>query len=106
MKLLTRAEEIILVGIIKLEENAYSITIKDKVSDLTGYEWPYGAVYVPLRQLERRRYVKKSKTKPENKRGGKSKIMYKVSEGGFKALRDMDSVQQKVWSGVRDQIVK
>ena len=43
MKLLSRSEEIILLAVWRLRENAYGVTIREQVSKATGHDWPFGA---------------------------------------------------------------
>ena len=42
MKLLTRTEELILWAILRLKDNAYCVPIRDRVTEVTGEEWPPG----------------------------------------------------------------
>jgi len=44
MILLSRSEEIVLLGIWKLKHNAYGVTIREQVSKDTGHEWSFGAI--------------------------------------------------------------
>ena len=57
MHLLSRAEEIILMAIVNLKDNAYGIVIRSFVTEATGFKWSIGAVYAPLHRLEEKGYV-------------------------------------------------
>lgn len=56
-KYLSRPEEIILLSVLKLDNNAYGVSIREMVQDMTGKYWSIGAVYVPLERLENIRRV-------------------------------------------------
>ena len=102
MKLLSRNEEIVLLAIWKLKENAYGVTIRELVSELTGYQWKFGAVYVPLDKLTLKGYVKKSLSSPTPERGGRSKCMYELTSTGKMALKQIKEVNDALWSGISD----
>ena len=44
MKLLSRQEEIVLLSIWHLKDNAYGVTIREHISELTGKYWSIGAI--------------------------------------------------------------
>ncbi len=98
MILLSRSEEIILLTIWKLGENAYGITIRDRVSKDTGHEWSFGAIYKPLKKLVKQNYVTKKSSEPCTERGGRSKYMYTLTPVGRKALKEIRKVYKSVWT--------
>lgn len=100
MKLLSRSEEILLLAIWKLQGNAYGVTIRDLVSQMTGQDWTLGAIYVPLDKLTRKEFVKKFMSNPISERGGRSKCLYEVTDDGKKALKDIREVQESLWKDV------
>ena len=100
MKLLSRNEEMILLAVWRLEENAYGITIRDEVSRVTGTDWTFGAIYVPLDTLTRKDLLVKSVSKPTGDRGGRSKCMYSLSPSGKKALKEIRRIQETAWRDI------
>jgi DNA-binding PadR family transcriptional regulator len=100
MKLLSRSEEIILLAIWRLEGDAFGISIRDQVSDATGYQWTLGAVYVPLDKLARKGFIAKSFSRPEARRGGRSKVLYHLTSRGREALRAVREIQASLWRGI------
>lgn len=63
-----------------------------------GYDWSLGSMYSPLERLIKTGYVISFLTTPE--RGGRHKRIYELTELGRKALIEMHSVGQAMWSGV------
>ena len=51
MDMLSRIEEILLLAIWKLKDNAYGISITHQVERDTGVKWVSGAIYAPLNRL-------------------------------------------------------
>lgn len=97
MHLLSRAEEIILMAIVNLKDNAYGIAIRSFVTKATGFKWSIGAVYAPLHRLEEKGYVHTIKGEPVKERGGRSKIYYQVTSQGKKALLQVKNVNENLW---------
>lgn len=100
MKLLSRAEEIVLLTILKLERDAYGVSIRQRIFDDTDDWWSFASIYTPLDKLFRKGYVLKKKGDPTAKRGGKSKFFYEVTNEGKKALLDLQNAQNHIWAGV------
>lgn len=100
MKLLSRSEEIILLAVWRLEGNAFGISIREQVSDATGYQWTLGAIYVPLDKLTRKGYVAKTYSRPSPRRGGRSKALYHLTSKGREALRTVREIQASLWQGI------
>ncbi|MFC1563331.1 PadR family transcriptional regulator [candidate division KSB1 bacterium] len=97
MKLLSRQEEIVLLSIWKLEDNAYGVTIREHVSEITGRYWSIGAIYVPLDRLVEKGYIIPIQGEPTARRGGRSKRYYRVSDNGMNALSEIKQVQDALW---------
>ncbi len=100
MKLLTRMEEIILISIWRLEENAYGITIREEVGRVTGEELPLGAVYPYLSRLHQAGYVQTVASRATPERGGRHKILYRLTDAGREALAEARRVGQRTWQGI------
>jgi len=98
MNILSRSEEIVLLAVWKLAENAYGVTIRDRVSRDTGKEWSFGAVYKPLKQLLHKGFVEKSSSEPGAERGGRSKYMYTLTPAGRTALREVRKIHKALWT--------
>lgn len=97
MLLLSRSEEIVLLAVWKLGDNAYGVTIREQVSKDTGHEWSFGAIYKPLKQLTQKVYVEKRSSDPSPDRGGRSKFLYTLTPEGVEALKAMRRVMDSVW---------
>jgi DNA-binding PadR family transcriptional regulator len=102
MYLLSRSEEIVLLSIWKLQEDAYGVSIRDKVIESTGYEWSIGALYAPLHRLQKKGLVESREGDPVPERGGRRKIFYRLTPRGREALLRMKKVHDVVWSDVPD----
>ena len=102
MKLLSRNEEILLLAVWRLRGNAYGVTIREEISQHTGYDWTLGAVYLPLDKLTRKGLLKKSSSSPLPERGGRSKCLYELTNQGRTALKAIREVSRTLWEGIAD----
>jgi len=98
MKELTLSEIIFMLAIWRLEENAYGVTIRKHIAQVTGKIHTYGTLYSALDQLFKKGYVIKSAGPPTPERGGRSKIYYRLSPEGIEALKAARQLQREIWN--------
>lgn len=106
MKLLSRSEELILLAICKLNDNAYCVPILDSIQGVSDKKWTLGGIYVPLYRLERNGYVTSVLGESSAERGGKSKRIYEITKKGVAALKEVKKVENSMWEGVPEIIFK
>ena len=100
MKLLSRTEEFILLAVLFLKDNAYSVLIRKRLNEVTGKTWSFGALFISLEQLVKKGYLTSSLTAPLPERGGRSKRIYVLTPAGYKALEDIKKMERKMWEAV------
>lgn len=100
MKMLSRAEEIILLAILRLGDNAYGISIRELIHASTGAEWSLAQIYDPLNRLAHKGLVSKSKGDSSPERGGRHKCLYTLTGEGKDALRELERVQRNMWENL------
>jgi len=76
--MLSVLEEIILSAIYRLKDNAYGVTIRNKVSEVTQRDLIYGTLYNTLEQLVRMGYIHKLRGEPTGERGGRSRRLCRM----------------------------
>lgn len=99
-RILTRAEEFLLLAVLKLGDCAYPVSIFDEIGKATGSSWTLGAIYFPLQRLEERGLLTSVLGDPTSERGGKSRRYYRITGSGLKALSAARQVQDNMWQGV------
>ncbi|MFC1555652.1 PadR family transcriptional regulator [candidate division KSB1 bacterium] len=95
--MLTRNEELVLLTILKLDENAYLITIRDFLKEHIGRDLSFGTLYVLLRRLRKSRYVDTVDGEATAKRGGKAIQYYRIAESGIDALKRIQELNDVMW---------
>ena len=99
MRELTKAEETLLLAILRLKNSAYGVAIKQHIQKTTGRALPYGTLYFILEQLTKKGYVKRFEGESKPERGGRSRIYYTLTPEGSGALKHAYQLQKKVWNG-------
>lgn len=102
MLLLTRAEEIILLAVYKLKDNAYGVTIREQIYKDINRRWSFGVIYKTLKKMKAKDYVKKISSSPIAERGGRSRYYYQITPEGISALADIRRVHSSIWKGVQN----
>jgi PadR family transcriptional regulator PadR len=100
MKFLSRPEEIFLLAIWKLQKSAYAVTIQEQVKKMTGKKWSFGAVFITLDRLSKKKLVYSWLSDPTKKRGGRSKRMYSLTQAGCKELIAIRKLQDSIWTDI------
>jgi PadR family transcriptional regulator PadR len=102
MKLISRQEEILLLSIWRLVDNAYGVTIREHVSEVTTKYWSIGAIYDILDRLARKGLVKTTISDPIAERGGKSRRYYTLTKDGLDSLEHVKKLQSTLWDNLPD----
>jgi DNA-binding PadR family transcriptional regulator len=97
MILLTRLEEAILIAVLRLEDEAYGVSINREVSKIFGRSYTLGALYFALDQLARKDLLGKREGEPTPQRGGRSRMYYRVTPEGKEALAAVRRHQERLW---------
>jgi len=80
-------EQLILLALARLGDEAYGVTIQRTIRDSTGRDLTLGTVYKTLWRLEQKKFVSYWITDPTPERGGRRKKMYELNPLGKQALR-------------------
>ena len=97
---LGRFEELVLLALVRLRENAYGVPIRREIAERTGRDVSFGAVYTTLERLERKGYVSSRVGEPTRERGGRAKRYFRVTAKGLREVRDAQRVFTSLWNGI------
>ncbi len=100
MSQLTRNEEIVLLAVLRMPEDAYGVRMKRRIHELTGDDWNYGLLYSTLDQLVKKGFLIKREGLPMPERGGRRKLYYSLSPSGQRALEQAYALKESIWSGI------
>ena len=83
---LSKLEELVLLALVRLRENAYGVTIRRELGERAKRDVSFSSVYTTLDRLERRGYVASRMGDPTPERGGRAKRYFRIEAPGIKAL--------------------
>jgi len=95
-------EELVLLAVLRLGEEAHGGSVRDELKKLAGRAVSISTVYVTLVRLEEKGYTRSWKGEPLASRGGKAKRHYEVSPRGLGAVRAARAVRARMWSGLEE----
>lgn len=98
MKELTKAEEMVLLSVLRLNDGAYGVAIRKNLKEITGRAVPYGTLYFLLDKLSVKGFVEKRLGEPTSERGGRRKTFYQMTDSGIEALRHAFVQQSRIWT--------
>lgn len=98
--ILTRSEEMLLLAVHRLKDEAYGVQIKKLLKEFVGKDHAFGALFVQLDRLSDKGFLTSSLSDPTPERGGRSKRMYKLTSRGRKALVQTKKAEEALWKDV------
>lgn len=99
-------EEIVLLTIAALINDAYSVAICDELEKNTGRSVKLGVVHTVLNRLEEKGLLKSKLGEATSTRGGKRKRFYTVTSSGKAALLKAREMREQLWNRIPDFILK
>lgn len=93
-------EEVILILVAGLQEDAYGAAIAEEIDRRLEREVALSAVHVTLYRLEDKGYVKSKTGGSTNERGGRRKRIYTITNAGMAMLKSMKQARVDLWKMV------
>ncbi len=99
-KYLGEFEEMVLLAVGVLGNEAYGISVKNKIEELTDRSVSMGALHAALNRLEEKDFVKSRLGDATKVRGGKRKRFYSVTIFGQQEVKDLMAKRQQLWEAI------
>jgi DNA-binding PadR family transcriptional regulator len=93
-------EHIVILALLRLENRAYGVTVRQEIELRTHREVSIGAVYATLDRLETKGYVRSHRGDPTPERGGRSKRFFRVTGKGAAAVSRTHRALQRMTEGL------
>jgi PadR family transcriptional regulator, regulatory protein PadR len=94
-------DELVLLAVWRLGDDAYGVPIRQMVDESTGKETSVGAIYASLGRLEQKGYVSSRMGEATPERGGRAKRYYRIEGAGQTALDEADRARRLLRSGLK-----
>ncbi len=99
-KLLTRKEELVLLSILNLRQEAYLIAIQQHLISVIGKPVSLTSVHLPLSRLEKNGLITSRLGEATAMRGGRRKKIYGLTRPGMQALSVYKRISDDLWKSV------
>ena len=93
-------EQVVLLAILRLGEEAYGVTIRREIAQCTEREPAPGALYTTLDRLEEKGLVSSAYGDPTPERGGRAKRYFTVTASGVRAVARAQRAYQRLLKGL------
>jgi PadR family transcriptional regulator, regulatory protein PadR len=97
-------EQIVLLAILRLRDDAYAIPVRQEIENRTGRNVARGALYTALDRLEAKGCLRSRMSDPLPERGGRSRRYYTVTPSGVASLRASRAALLALWKGVESEL--
>jgi PadR family transcriptional regulator PadR len=97
-------EQLVLLALMRLDANAYGVTLRREVETRTGREVSAGAIYTTLERMEKRGLVTSKLGEPIPGRRGRPRRYYKMEPEGEKSVARSYSAVMKMAHGLGKEL--
>lgn len=93
-------EEIVLLTVGVLFDDAYGVAIKDTIEEKAQRKVSVGALQSALKRMEKKGYLESRTGEANARRGGKPKRYYTITTYGKQALQQSRDIRTELWESI------
>lgn len=93
-------QEIVLLAILILEEEAYGVRIQEEIGQQMNREVSRGALHTALTRLMDKGFLTAVMGEALAERGGRRKKIYSVTNSGKEVLKEARELREQMWNQV------
>jgi len=97
-------EQVVLLAILRLEDEAYAVAVREEILRCTGRDVSRGSVYITLDRLETKGYLRSWLADPTPERGGRAKRYYALRPRAVQALKESRRALVALWKGLETKL--
>ncbi len=98
-------EELVLLLVVMLKEEAYGLAIRKALKEHSGRTVTIGAVHGTVNRLESKGFIDSSMGGATDVRGGRRKRIFNITASGKKALQKSQEVKVNLWQQIPELAV-
>lgn len=99
-------EELVILTIGILNNEAYSVAIKDEIEARLSRTVSMGALHTALRRLEDKGYLKSYAGESTEERAGRPKRYFEITAMGKKAMLYVKNVRDEFWQAIPKTVMQ
>lgn len=93
-------EELVLLLVALLENEAYAVSIMEELKKQAGREISLSAVHAVLHRLEEKGFVRSRMGGASDERGGRRKRMFSITAYGRDVLEEQRNLRNLIWNQI------
>ena len=93
-------EEIVLLTVAILNNDAYGLAIKDEIEERVGRKVTISTIHSTLNRLEKKGFLTSYLGGATQKRGGRNKRLFEVTSYGTKAINEAKALRNNLWQAI------
>lgn len=93
-------EELVLLAVASLQENAYGMEIKRELEDRLKERLSMGSIQSALKRMEEKGFLTSRFGEATQKRGGKRKRIYTATPLAHRVLAELKEIRAGLWSTI------
>ena len=93
-------EELVLLAIAILNNEAYSVSIKDEIESRLSRDVSMGALHTALKRLEDKGFTKSFSGESSEERAGRPKRYFEITAHGKKAMQYTKDTRDELWRAI------
>jgi DNA-binding PadR family transcriptional regulator len=96
---LAELEQLVLLAVLRLQDEAYAVPIRELLASDGGVRLSRGSIYVTLDRLQAKGLVTSSFSDPTGEPGGKARRMFRIEPAGLAALKAVRRAVDRLSTG-------
>jgi DNA-binding PadR family transcriptional regulator len=92
-------EQMVLLSILRLQDGAYGLAVRDELERVAERSPSSGALYTTLDRMERKGLLESERGESSGERGGRPRRYLRLTAHGLEALRASRSALLRLWDG-------
>ena len=93
-------EELVLLTVAILGEEAYGVTVTQELEQKTGRAVGFSSIHTTLQRLEEKGFLSSKMGGATAERGGRRKRFFEVTALGRRALKEVKQVREELWGAL------
>ena len=93
-------EHLVLLALLRLDDRAYGVTVRQEIALRTGRDVSIGAIYSTLDRLQTKGFAKSEVGEPTAERGGRAKRYFRVTGRGLSVVHRTNEALRSMTEGL------
>jgi len=98
-------EELVLLTVVVLNEEAYGVEIKKTLEEKLGETLSVGSIQSSLKRMEEKGFLTSAFGESTGKRGGKRKRIYSATPYAHSVLNELKDIRTGLWEAMTQPII-